>query len=63
VRDFSNFFNQSDLYFPINEEALFITDEQEPIAIVKDITFKNFFQKELASCIQRNHVRHTPSLG
>jgi hypothetical protein len=49
--DFCDIFNQFDFS---NEEALFITDEHEPIAIGKDNTFKVIFQVELANCIQTN---------
>ncbi len=46
---------QSDLSFPSNNEALFITDEHELIAIGKDNTFKLISEVELASFVQRNH--------
>jgi hypothetical protein len=49
-------FNQSDMSFPSNDEALFITEEHELIAIGKDNTFKVISEVELASCLQRNHV-------
>jgi hypothetical protein len=54
--DFAEIFDQSDLSFPSDHEALFITDKHELIAIGKDNTFKVISQVELASCVQRNHV-------
>jgi hypothetical protein len=38
--DYSDIFNQSDLSFPVNDEALFITDEHELFAIGKYNNFK-----------------------
>jgi hypothetical protein len=52
--DFAEIFNQSDLSLLSNNEALFITDEHELIAIGKDNTFKVIYQVELASCVQIN---------
>ena len=56
LSDFAEIFNQSDLSFRANNEALFITDEHELITIGKDNTFKVISQVALASCVQRNHV-------
>ena len=54
--DFNEFFNQSDLSFPAVEEALFITDKNDLIAIGKNDAFKVISQVELAACIQKGHI-------
>jgi hypothetical protein len=47
--NFSEIFNQSDLSFPVNDEA------HELSVIGKDNTFKVISQVELASCVRRKH--------
>jgi hypothetical protein len=54
--DFSEIFILSDLFFPINDKALFITDEHELIVIGKDNALIVFPQWGLASCIQIYYV-------
>ena len=54
--DFNEIFNQSDLSFPAVEEALFITDKNDLIAIGKNDAFKVISQVELAACIQKGHI-------
>ena len=54
--DFNEIFNQSDLTFPEVEEALFITDKNDLIAIGKNDAFKVISQVKLTACIQRGHI-------
>ena len=54
--DYKDIFNQSDLSFEAVEQALFVQDEHNLIAIGKDNAFKVISPIELASCIQKSHV-------
>jgi hypothetical protein len=44
VRELANIFHQSDLDFKPEEKALFIVDEQNMIAIGKDMKFRLFLR-------------------
>jgi hypothetical protein len=46
----------NDLNFPQHQEALFVTDSTDLIAIDDDRNFQVLTQTDLANCVQRNHV-------
>jgi hypothetical protein len=45
-----------ELNFPQHQEALFVTDSTDLIAIDHDKKFQVLTQMDLANCVQRNHV-------
>ena len=46
----------NELNFPQHQEALFVTDSTDLIAIDDDKNFQVLTQTDLANCVQRNHV-------
>ena len=46
----------TELNFPQHQEALFVTDSTDLIAIDDDKNFQVLTQTDLAKCVQRNHV-------
>ena len=46
----------NELKFPQHQEALFVTDSTDLIAIDDDQNFQVLTQTDLANCVQRNHV-------
>ena len=49
-------FDQNDLDYPQEPEALFVTDDNDLIAVSADDKFQILSQVEMASCVKRNHI-------
>jgi hypothetical protein len=49
-------FNQNDMDYPQEPEALFVLDNVDLIAVSANNKFQILSQVEMASCVKRNHV-------
>ena len=56
INMYNDLFDQDNLDYPKIQEALFITDTADLIAIDSERNFQVLTQNDLANCVQRNHI-------